>query len=236
MSWRKSGAFKVSNEITVGHRDRPERPHMRTIEKEMAFKRLEVDVLQTDFMESSLLIMNSKDLMMTSDRINIQTKQNSLQIPQNGPIKMNKALKVHEDTVQVTGNLQVENEFRLGTCRTLVRRLDLEPRTLLDKNDYQSSNTFVIDCNEQKSKCEVILTPYQSFSAEWAPNKIDYLYTINFMINANPDALVDIDIRIPKQDLTIKLLSRYSSVSLLWVPEGRWLIQSLGFKTTIINT
>jgi hypothetical protein len=136
----------------------------------------------------------------------------------------------------LTGNLQVENEFRLGTCRTLVRRLDLEPRTLLDKTDYRTSNTFVIDCNEQKSKCEVILTPYQSFSAEWAPNKIDYLYTINFLINANPDALVDIDIRIPKQDLTIKLLSRYSSVSLLWVPEGRWLIQSLGFKTTIINT
>ena len=35
--------------------------------------------------------------------------------------------------------------------------------------------------------------------AEWAPNKIDYLYIINFMINANFDALVDIDIAYPNK-------------------------------------
>ena len=236
MSWRKSGAFKVSNEVTVGHKDKPEGPYMRTIEKEMAFKRLEVDVLQTDYVESSLLIMNSKDMMITSNRLNIQSKQNSIHIPATGPIRINKAVKIHEDTVQISGNLQVENEFRLGTCRTLVKRLDLQPRTLLDKTDYKGSNTFVIDCNEKKSKCEIVLTPYNAFTAEWSPNKIDYLYTINFLVNASPDALVDIDISIPKQDLCIKLLSRYSSISLLWVPEGRWLVQSLGFKTTIINT
>lgn len=236
MSWKKSGAFNVSNEITIGHRDVPERPYMRTIEKEMAFKRLEVDVLQTDFIESSLLIMNNRDMMVSSDRINIQTKQNSLKIPSIGPVQINKVLKIHDDTVQVKGNLQVENEFRLGTCKTLVKRLHLHPRTLLDKGDYKSSNTFVINCSEQKSKGEIVMTPYQSYTAEWAPNKIDYLYTVNFLVNAEADALVDIDISIPKQGLVIKLVSRYSSVSLLWVPEGRWLIQSLGFKTTLINT
>jgi len=236
MSWRKSGAFKVNNEITVGHKDRPERPYMRTIEKEMAFKRLEVDCLQTDFVESSLLMMNSKDLMIMSDRVNINTKQNSLQIPASGPIKVNKCLKVHEDTVQISGNLQIENELRLGQTRTKVCRLDLKPRTVLDKTDYQMANTFLIDCNELKSKCEIVLTPYQNYVAEWAPNKIDYLYTMNFVVNANPDALVDIDILLPSQEITIKLHSRFSFVSLLWVPEGRWLVQSLGFKTTLVNT
>jgi len=236
MSWKKSGAFKVNHEITIGNTNKPERPYMRTIEKEMAFKRLEVDVLQTDFVESKLLMINSKDLMITSDRVNLNTKQNSIQIPSNGPIKINNTLKVHEDTVQVNGNLQIENEFRLGSYRTLVQRLDLNPRTLLDKNDYKKSNTFVINCTSPKSKGEIILTPYQSYQATWAPNKIEYLYTINLVVNAKPEALVDIDIVLPKQDITVKLLSKYSSVSLLWVPEGRWLIQSLGFKTTIINT
>ena len=235
-SWQRSGAFKVNTEVTIGREHQPStKPHLHTVDKEMAFKRLEVDVLQTDFIESSLLIMNSKDLMVTTDRLNLHTKTNKLHVPASGPIVLNDTLAVHDHSVHVNGSLQVDNDFKIGTLKTKVRRLDLTPRQILSRGDYKHTNTFVINCADTKSKGEIVLLPYETYTSVWSPNKIDYLYSITFTVNAHTDALVDVDLSLSGQDLNIKLHSRYSSVTLLWVPEGKWLIQSLGYKTTLIE-
>jgi hypothetical protein len=58
---------------------------------------------------------------------------------------------------------------------------------------------------------------------------------IHFCINADKESLVDIDIVLEPQNLLVKLQSRYSSLSLLWVPEGKWLIHTLGYKTRLLD-
>ena len=52
-------------------------------------------------------------------------------------------------------------------------------------------------------------------------------------VNCTKDAIVDIDVIFKEQGLTLKLHSRNSSLSLMWLPEGKWIIHSLGYKTSL---
>ena len=174
-------------------------------------------------------------MMVTTDRLNIHTVDNAIQVPSNGPIKINNTLLVDKDTVRIHGNLQLDQELQFGVRTRKVRRITIEPELRIEKLDYKRSNIFIFDCVDINSKSSITLTPYDMTEHIVSLNKIEYLYSIQFMVNASKDTLVDIDIHIPEQEVVIKLHSRFSSVSLLWVPEGRWLIESIGFKTTVLD-
>jgi hypothetical protein len=203
--------------------------------KQVEFKRLETEILETDIIESSLLMINNKDMMVTTDRLNIHTVDNSIQVPSNGPIKINNTLQVDKDTVRIHGNLELDQELQFGVRTRKVRRITLEPELRIEKLDYKQTNIFIFDCIDINSKSNITLAPYDMTEHVVSLNKIEYLYSIQFMVNAGKDTLVDIDIHIPEQEVVIKLHSRFSSVSLLWVPEGRWLVESIGFKTTVLD-
>jgi hypothetical protein len=248
MSWKFAGAFNTLNNIPEPSSTKTEVSKTVGITKplrEATFTRINTEVLQTDYIESSLLMVNNKDLMITTNRANIHTPSNSLQIPANGPLTINNTMSVDSDTVHIHGNLQLENNssFHFGHSKKMVKRITLNTTSSptahtisLSHTDYGESNTFILDCGNlsQNAKNIIILDPYDITSSTEI-NKIEYLYSLNILINADSDSLVDIDIRIPYQGYTIKLHSRYSSVSLLWVPEGKWLIESIGFKTTVIE-
>ena len=235
MSWKRQDPFNMNDNVDLEKKNRPERPYMKTIEKEVAFRRLEAEIIQTDIIESKFLMMNGKDVIMTTDRLNINTPSNRIQVPNYGPVKINKVLKINENQIQVDGPIHVNNEVRFNTQKTLVKKLTLNPRTIINYEDYSTSNHFIIYSDERRAKGELVLNPYQHYTAEWSPNKIDYLYNINICLSMPSDSLVDIDIFIPHQELTIKLQSRYSSLSLLWSPEGKWLVNTLGFKTFVVD-
>jgi hypothetical protein len=249
MSWKYAGAFNTLNNLPEPclktDTDIPKTEAITKPLREATFTRINTEVLQTDYIESSLLMINNNDLMVTTKRANIHTSSNSLQIPANGPITLNNALSVDSETVHIHGNLQLENNssFHFGHCKKKVTRISLDADKSRIQNlsveDYSQSNTIILDCENlsENAKSILILNPYdEGNGAEPVTiNKIEYLYSLNLIINADSDSLVDIDIRIPYQGYTIKLHSRYSSVSLLWIPEGKWLIDSIGFKTTIIE-
>lgn len=234
MSWKHAGAFKAEKSFTV---PKPVTKPTKVVPttKDIEFKRVETEILETDIIESSLLMVNNKDMMVTTDRLNIHTVDNAIQVPSNGPIKINNTLLVDKDTVRIHGNLQLDQELQFGVRTRKVRRITIEPELRIEKLDYKRSNIFIFDCVDINSKSSITLTPYDMTEHIVSLNKIEYLYSIQFMVNASKDTLVDIDIHIPEQEVVIKLHSRFSSVSLLWVPEGRWLIESIGFKTTVLD-
>ena len=233
MSWRKQESFKV-NTSTSSHKNTiRDRPYLQDNQK--SFQQLETEILKADIIESSLLMMNSKDMMITTERVNIHTVNNSLQIPSNGPVNINENVIVEKDDVHIRGSLHVNKKLKNSINMYLVNRILLQPRIVLDANMYNTCNHFMIDCPVLKAKGEIYMMPFQNYSAEWSPQDYEHLYVINFCVNAHKDSLVDIDIVLDNQNTIIKMQSRYSSLSLLWVPEGKWLIQSLGYKTIIID-
>jgi hypothetical protein len=235
MSWKKQSAFKVntSTSSSLPHTVIGERPYV--VDKEKSFKQVETETLKADIIESSLLMMNNKDMMITTDRLNIHTKIHSLQIPSNGPLTINNALIIDKNTVHIPGNLHLDKTLKTSTVLSRVNRLNLEPVILLDNKDYSICNHFMIVCTELNAKGEIHLNSFQSYTAEWSPTEHEDLYMIHFCVNANEESLVDIDIVLETQKLIIKLQSRYSSLSLLWVPEGKWLIHTLGYKTRLLD-
>ena len=240
MSWKKQSAFKV-NTTTSTSQDHLSRPHntngIRPFpnDKEKSFKRVETEILTTDIIESSLLMMNSKDMMVTTDRVNIHTKTHSVHIPSNGPITINNAVSVDRNTVHIPGNLHIEKTLSTATQFSRVHKLILEPITVLCSNDYAKCNHFMIDCPERNATGKIHLNAFRNYSADWSPTEHENLYMIHFCVNATNETLVNIDIVIEPQKLCIKLQSRYSSLSLLWIPEGKWLIHTLGYKTRLLD-
>ena len=236
MSWRKQEAFKVNTSTSS---DKPfnnsiHRPYHA--EREKVFKYVETDTLKTDAIEASMLLMNSKHMMITTDRMNINTTDNSLNIPTKGPIKINNILEVDKSNITIKSDLKIEKTLNFGVNKHLVQRLILEPRIVMDIDDYTVCNHFIIDCNEEHAKGEIYMMPYHSYTGNKPKPGTDYLYIIHFCISANKGTLVDVDFVLDDQNITIKMISRASSFSLLWSPEGRWLIHSLGYKTKLIDT
>lgn len=239
MSWKKQAAFKVntttstSQEHLSHNRNGGIRPFVN--DKEKIFKRIETEILHADIIESSLLMMNSKDMMVTTDRVNIHTKYNSVCIPSNGPLTINNAVNIDKNNVSMPGNLHINKTLKTSTQFSRVNKLILEPITVLCTEDYNKCNHFVIDCQEINATGKIHLNAYRNYTADWSPTDYEYLYMIHFCINADKESLVDIDIVLEPQNLLVKLQSRYSSLSLLWVPEGKWLIHTLGYKTRLLD-
>jgi hypothetical protein len=202
----------------------------------MVCKNIETEILHTDMIESSVLMVHNKDMIITSDRINIHTMENSICIPAKGAIKLNNICKIDKDTVHITGDFQVDKEFKTSVNLPLVKRIPLdEDIFLFDESNFQESNHFILDCSATSATGFLIIPPYQEYTQPWPSNNKAHLYIMNISLNTQHDSLVDIDIIIKDADITIKMHSRNSSLSLLWIPEGHWIIHSIGYKTTIIN-
>lgn len=237
MSWKKQDAFSVNNSITSKHDSNHHDSKKNTNDKELSIKRLETEVLQTDVIESSLLIVNNKDTMLTSNRINIHTPDNSIVIPGAGAIKINDACKIDTNNVHITGNLLLDKAFNTRVILQTVKRISLDDENnfFLETNNFDESNHFILDCTRENAKGMLIVPPYRECSYNWSSKNLEYLYIMNLYINAKKESLVDVDIILKEQDISIKMHSRNSSLSLMWLPEGRWVIQSIGYKTSIIN-
>ena len=235
MSWKRQDAFAVNTSFERPQPNTKEGPYKHLIGDEMSFKRLETEVLQADMIESSLLIMNNKDMMITSDRINIHTQDNNIAIPPAGAIKINEACKIDNNNVHVTGNLLLDKSFNTSVILQKVKKVNMDDDNnfFIDPINFTESNHFILDCTKTDSKAMLILPPYKEYNCEWSPNNFEYLYIINLYVNASVNALVDIDVVLKEQDTIVKLHSRNSSLSLMWLPEGRWIIHSLGYKTSI---
>lgn len=237
MSWKRQDAFQVNTTFRSGtsQQEKQDRPYKNTIDKEMSFKRLETEVLQADMIESSLLIMNNKDMMLTSNRINIHTQDNSISIPPAGAIKINEACKIDNNTVHVTGNLLLDKSFNTSVMMQSVKRLAVndENNFFLDPSNFKQSNHFILDCEKEDASSILIIPPYKEYTAQWSPTDLEYLYIMHLYVNAAKNSLVNIDIVLKEQETTVNMHSRNSSLSLMWLPEGRWIIHSLGYKTNI---
>lgn len=237
MSWKRQDAFQVNTSFNTNTNatNKPDRPYKNSIDKEMSFKRLETEVLQADMIESSLLLMNNKDMMITSDRINIHTPENTVSIPPAGAIKVNKACKIDENNVHVTGNLLLDKSFNASVMLQRVKRLPMneEQNFFLDPSNFKESNHFILDCTNTKSIGMLMIPPYREYSSMWTPTSLEYLYIMHIYVNSTKESIVDIDIVLKEQETSVKLHSRNSSLSLMWLPEGRWIIHSLGYKTSI---
>ena len=235
MSWKRQDAFPVNTTIGKVESNKKEGPYKHLIGNEMIFKRVETEVLQADMIESSLLIINNKDMMVTSNRFNLHTNDNHISVPPAGAIKINNACKIDSSNVHITGNLLLDKSFNTSVMLRKVKKISMDDENsfFLDPINFTQANHFVLDCSKNDSKGMLILPPYQEYSTEWSPSNLEYLYIINLYVNASVNALVDIDIILKEQDTIVKLHSRNSSLSLMWLPEGRWIIHSLGYKTSI---
>lgn len=233
MSWKQQSAFQVNTTVSSTPKVRAERPYIQ--DKEISFYKVETEILKADMIESSLLMMNNKDMMITSDRVNIHTNVNSLNIPSNAPININENLVVDKNDAEIHGNLKVNKKFKSAMNMYLVNRLLLDKEISMDINYYKQCNHYMIDCPTLNAKGKIIMKEFHSYNSDWSPTEYEHLYIIHFCVNAHKDSLVDIDIILDTQELHVKMQSRYSSLSLLWVPEGKWLIHSLGYKTIVLD-
>lgn len=237
MSWKRQDAFQVNTSYNsqTSHNNKPDLPYKHTVDKEMSFKRLETEILQADMIESSLLIMNNKDMMITSDRINIHTPKNNISIPPAGAIKINKACKIDDTNVHITGNLLLDKEFNTSVMLRKVQRIviDKENNFNFEGIFFTKANHFILDCLDSNATGMLVIPPYKDDASTWSKTNLEYLYIMQIYVNCSKDAIVDIDVLFKEQGLTLKLHSRNSSLSLLWLPEGKWIIHSLGYKTSI---
>jgi hypothetical protein len=233
MSWKHQSAFQVNTNTTTTPKIKVGRPYVE--DKEKSFYKVETEILKADMIESSLLMMNNKNMMITSDRVNIHTNSNSLIIPSTAPISVNENLVIDKEAVHIRGNLNVDKKLKSAMNMYLVHRLLLNRRIEMDVKYYNQCNHYMIDCPTVNAKGEILMKQFHSYTADWSPTEYEHLYIIHFSINAHKDSLVDIDVILDGQELRVKLQSRYSSLSLLWVPEGKWLVHALGYKSIILD-
>lgn len=239
MSWKHQDAFQVNTSFRSSQREIPETPYKQMIDKEMSFRKLETEILQADMIESSLLLINNKDMMVTSNRINIHTPENSINVPAAGAIKINNACKIDSNNVHITGNLLLDNGFNAAMMLHTVKRIPMEDQNsfFLEPSNFTESNHFLLDCSNESTAAKgfLIMPPYKEYASEWSPTNLEYTYIAHLYINAHKDAMVDIDIIMKEQDTTVKMHSRNSSLSLMWLPQGKWIIHSIGYKTSIVS-
>lgn len=233
MSWKKAGALK-DMEKTETKTTKPDKviQHTTNVKKNALFNHIETNTLETDVIDSKLLMINSKEMLVNIKRLNIQSNNNSIHIPSNAAININKTLYIDNKSTSIKGTLVTEKEQHSNIFLKKIKRIELEQCTILDNCDYKQSNNFIIECFENEIDGEIILMPY----TEMCSRKIDYLYSLTITLNlSSKQSPVSINIQIPDQKLILELRSHYSSVSLLWLPEGKWLVESIGFKTTLID-
>ena len=232
MSWKKAGALKDMEKVETSARPDKVIHHATNVKKDMIFNHIETNTLETDVIDSNLLMINSKEMLVNVKRLNIQSNKNSIHIPSNAAININQSVYIDNKSTSIKGTLVTQNEQHSNIFLKKVKRVELEKCTILDNCDYRQSNNFIIECMEREIDGEIILMPY----TEMCSRKIDYLYSLTITLNlSSKQSPVEINIQIPDQNIIFELRSHYSSVSLLWLPEGKWVVESIGFKTTLID-
>ena len=239
MSWKKQDAFVAINANTNNSVDNIDSGGMK---KSTAFKCIETSLLKVDTIESRVLLINSKDLVLTSNKVNIHTTNNSISIPKYGPMVINDICTINKTDVTINGNLIINDELRTGVSLPIIKYLPFNRATnhfTLCKSYYRETNHFVLECNDYITRGTVIVPHYND-------NDNDNMrgYILNICIDLQPNNKnsiedIDIDVIINNQcenkPLIIKMASPYASLSLLWVKTNKWIIHSIGYKTTIIN-
>lgn len=235
MSWKRTGALQT-NLIVAPERERHAQGPKIFKDKEVSYERVDSEIIATDMIESTVLMINNKNMIVTSDRVNIHTPENNLIIPNSGCIKINNACHIYQDDLLIPGNISVKGNFLSKTNTPLVMRIPIEkPSITFSNKNFNVTNHFVLDCPDKVAKTTITVMPYRAYSSYWSDNNLEYLYQCHFYINtSDSECLVDIDVRLHNQDEIVKLHSRQSSLSLMWLPEGKWIINSLGFKTKLI--
>jgi hypothetical protein len=199
MSWRKSDSFILP-------------PKEKKKEKKLTgLEKIETDVLETEIIDGGVLLINNKNMMITSKELSIETERNSLLIPNRGPIKASSLSLMY-------------SIVNLNQRKSIEIRIDNENEV----------HHFIFESREKiDPELNVKIQPYMN------KNNTDYenLIKIHFYLDINPDVFVPFEIKLNNESLSIKLNSPHSSFSLVWLPSPskRWNIAELGFKTTLLD-
>ena len=249
MSWRQQSAFVVKEETIVKNTRKASKSNATNSK----FKKLETEILKTGIIDNPYLMINGKEIIITANRLNASSKNNSFQVPADGPVNINNSLFVGDKTVKMDGVVSVSEKIKSAMNMQKIIYIPKEPRSVLDENDYIKGNHFVVDIERKGNRKEIHLMPFSrtefyeghhgyiiNLCVNVKTNDIDVSSSENESSdseseNENTYDCVDIVVSTEGQDLAIKMESCYSSLSLLWLPQGKWLIQSLGYKTTPIE-
>lgn len=186
MSWRKSDPIKISREIE---------------KKLLGLEKIETDILETEIIDSGALIINNKNMMISSKEIRLETSENSLVIPERGPIQM-------------------------SSLSMKISRIELDSNGLAldwNKNTYPNSH-FIFESREKmgsNTSIEILPLPFTEKNSAGVQK--------HFYLDIEPDNFQSFIVKIPSQSTAIKMESPFSFFSLLWC--NKWIICGLGYKT-----
>ena len=186
MSWRKSDPIKISREIE---------------KKLLGLEKIETDILETEIIDSGALIINNKNMMIYSKEIRLETPENSLVIPERGPIQMSSlSMKIYRIELDSNG-------------------------VVLDwSNNTHLNSQFIFESREKiESDTSIEILPLQ------LTEKNSEGVQKHFYLDIEPDNFQSFIVKIPSQSLAIKMESPFSFFSLLW--SNKWIISGLGYKT-----
>lgn len=186
MSWRKSDPIKISREVE---------------KKLLGLEKIETDILETEIIDSGALIINNKNMLISSKEIRLETPENSLVIPERGPIQM-------------------------SSLSMKISRIELDSNGLVlgwDNNTYSNSH-FIFESREKiesNTSIEILPLPLTEKNSVGVQK---YFY-----LDIEPDNFQSFIVKIPSQSMAIKMESPFSFFSLLWC--NKWIICGLGYKT-----
>lgn len=186
MSWRKSDPIKISREVE---------------KKLLGLEKIETDILETEIIDSGALIINNKNMMISSKEIRLETPENSLVIPERGPIQM-------------------------SSLSMKISRIELDSNGLVlgwDNNTYSNSH-FIFESREKigsNTSIEILPLPLTEKNSPGIQK--------HFYLDIEPDNFQSFIVKIPSQSMAIKMESPFSFFSLLWC--NKWIICGLGYKT-----
>lgn len=195
MSWRKSDPFILP-------------PEEKKIERKLVgLEKIETGILETEVIDGGALIINNKNMMITSNELRIEIPNNKMIIPTKGPIRVS-SLSYEYSKINMDNVCVVE----------------------IDMNKYGNTQHFIFEGREK-------IDPNLIVRIGSCENVDEYthLMKIHFYSDINPDIFVPFQVDILNQNLSIKLNSVHSSFSLIWLPSKRWNIGELGFKTTVLD-
>ena len=197
MSWRKTDPFFLPVEKI--NRER----------KITGLEKIETDVLETEIIDGGALIVNNKNMMITSNELRIETSANKMIIPADGPIRVS-SLSPEFSKIDLSTNGKMD----------------------IDINEYGGNQHFIFESREKMEEGLIVkILPYKK---EVMGNS---LIKIHFYLDITSDKFMPFTIKVMDQHFSIKLNSIHSSLSLVWLPSPskRWNIGELGFKTTVID-
>ena len=172
MSWRKSDPIKISREIE---------------KKLLGLEKIETDILETEIIDSGALIINNKNMMISSKEIRLETSENSLVIPERGPIQLS-SLSMKISRIELHSN---------GLALDWSKNTYLNSHFIFESREKMGSNTSI----------EILPLPFTENSAGVQKH---------FYLDIEPDNFQSFIVKIPSQSTAIKMESPFSFFSLMW--------------------